>query len=281
MINLDDELAEEYLAESRHHVAKLQTDLLDIEARGAAIEEEAVNRAFRAVHSIKGGASLFDLVKIRELAHKTEDVLALIRSREMIPTQDRISVLLSATDRLNELIQNPANSNQADITKILTALAALPMDSPASAQKGYTSAVDQAPQGNRQLRVLIVEDDFTSRLLLQTFLSRYGECHIAVNGKEAVEAFRAALEQGQIYDLICMDIMMPEMDGREAVRHVRGIEEAHGIFSNAGAKIIMTTAVTDLKEVIRCFQELCDCYLVKPIDLTQLLSQLKSFQLIQ
>jgi len=265
MINLDDELAEEYLAESRHHVAKLQTDLLDIEARGAAIEEEAVNRAFRAVHSIKGGASLFDLVKIRELAHKTEDVLALIRSREMIPTQDRISVLLSATDRLNELIQNPANSNQADITKILTALAALPMDSPASAQKGYTSAVDQAPQGNRQLRVLIVEDDFTSRLLLQTFLSRYGECHIAVNGKEAVEAFRAALEQGQIYDLICMDIMMPEMDGREAVRHVRGIEEAHGIFSNAGAKIIMTTAVTDLKEVIRCFQELCDCYLVKPI----------------
>ena len=281
MINLDDELAEEYLAESRHHVAKLQTDLLDIEARGAAIEEEAVNRAFRAVHSIKGGASLFDLVKIRELAHKTEDVLALIRSREMIPTQDRISVLLSATDRLNELIQNPANSNQADITKILTTLAALPMDSPASAQKGYTSAVDQAPQGNRQLRVLIVEDDFTSRLLLQTFLSRYGECHIAVNGKEAVEAFRAALEQGQIYDLICMDIMMPEMDGREAVRHVRGIEEAHGIFSNAGAKIIMTTAVNDLKEVIRCFQELCDCYLVKPIDLTQLLSQLKSFQLIQ
>jgi len=281
MINLDDELAEEYLAESRHHVAKLQTDLLDIEARGAAIEEEAVNRAFRAVHSIKGGASLFDLVKIRELAHKTEDVLALIRSRKMIPTQDRISVLLSATDRLNELIQNPANSNQADITKILTTLAALPMDSPASAQKGYTSAVDQAPQGNRQLRVLIVEDDFTSRLLLQTFLSRYGECHIAVNGKEAVEAFRAALEQGQIYDLICMDIMMPEMDGREAVRHVRGIEEAHGIFSNAGAKIIMTTAVTDLKEVIRCFQELCDCYLVKPIDLTQLLSQLKSFQLIQ
>jgi two-component system chemotaxis response regulator CheY len=281
MINLDDELAEEYLAESRHHVAKLQTDLLDIEARGAAIEEEAVNRAFRAVHSIKGGASLFDLVKIRELAHKTEDVLALIRSREMIPTQDRISVLLSATDRLNELIQNPANSNQADITKILTALAALPMDSPASAQKGYTSAVDQAPQGNRQLRVLIVEDDFTSRLLLQTFLSRYGECHIAVNGKEAVEAFRAALEQGQIYDLICMDIMMPEMDGREAVRHVRGIEEAHGIFSNAGAKIIMTTAVNDLKEVIRCFQELCDCYLVKPIDLTQLLSQLKSFQLVK
>ena len=71
-----------------------------------------------------------------------------------------------------------------------------------------------------RLRILLAEDDFTSRLLLQTFLSRYGECHIAVNGREAVAAFRLALEQGQRYDLICMDIMMPEMDGGEAVREI-------------------------------------------------------------
>jgi two-component system chemotaxis response regulator CheY len=63
------------------------------------------------------------------------------------------------------------------------------------------------------MRTLIVEDDFTSRLLLQSFLSVYGECHIAVNGREAVAAFRAAQERPQAYDLICMDIMMPEMDG--------------------------------------------------------------------
>ena len=67
-------------------------------------------------------------------------------------------------------------------------------------------------------------------------------------------AFRAALERGQPYDLICMDIMMPEMDGREAVRQVRAIEAAHGILSTSGAKIIMTTTVDDIKEVIRCFQ---------------------------
>ena len=68
------------------------------------------------------------------------------------------------------------------------------------------------------MKTLIVEDDFTSRAVLQTFLSRYGECHIAVNGWEAVEAFRIALESGPRYDLICMDIMMPGMDGREAVQ---------------------------------------------------------------
>ena len=52
------------------------------------------------------------------------------------------------------------------------------------------------------MKTLIVEDDFTSRLLLQTFLSRYGECHLAVNGKEAVEAFRMALDNGSPYNLI-------------------------------------------------------------------------------
>ncbi|HEY1758113.1 MAG TPA: response regulator [Bryobacteraceae bacterium] len=130
------------------------------------------------------------------------------------------------------------------------------------------------------MKTLIVEDDFTSRLVLQTFLSRYGECHLAVNGKEAVEAFRSALEGGPRYDLICMDIMMPEMDGREAVRQVRALEEARGILSPRGVRIMMTTAVDDVKEVFQCFKELCDAYLVKPIDLSELLEKLKAYQLV-
>jgi len=131
------------------------------------------------------------------------------------------------------------------------------------------------------MKTLIVEDDFTSRLVLQTYLARYGECHIAVNGWEAVEAFRSAWEGGQPYDLICMDIMMPEMDGREAVRHVRKVEEARGIPSSGGVKIIMTTAIDDVKEFMSCFHELCDAYLVKPINLSELLKQVQAYQLVQ
>ena len=93
--------------------------------------------------------------------------------------------------------------------------------------------------------------------------------------------FAPALEHGLRYDLICMDIMMPEMDGREAVRQIRALEEEHGILSSSGAKIIMTTAVDDVKEVIRCFHELCDSYLTKPVDLGTLLGRMKSYQLIQ
>jgi two-component system chemotaxis response regulator CheY len=101
-----------------------------------------------------------------------------------------------------------------------------------------------------------------------------------VNGREAVEAFRAALDEGRRYDLICMDIMMPEMDGGEAVRQIRAMEEAQGILSTYGAKIVMTTAVNEIKEVIRCFQDLCDAYLVKPIELAKLLSYMKSYGLV-
>src|SRR5271166_4358342 len=107
MINLDDELAEEYLSECNHHLTIIETDLLTIEKGKAEADAEMLNRVFRAVHSIKGGAGYFDLVKIRELAHQTEDVLALIRSRKLAPTPDRARVLLAATDKLRELVQNP------------------------------------------------------------------------------------------------------------------------------------------------------------------------------
>ena len=281
MTNLDNELGEQYLADSLDHLTVIDTCLLAIEKGGAEIDEELVNRAFRAMHSVKGGAGVFELAKISDLAHHTEDLLALIRSRKMVPTPERVRVLLGATGRLRQLIQHPGESNQADIAEVMAALAKVVSDQRASAPKSSASGDRRAHPDARHLRMLLVEDDFASRLLLQTFLSRYGECHVAVNGREAVEAFRSALEHGERYDLICMDIMMPEMDGREAVRQVRALEEEHGILSTYGAKIIMTTAVDDIKEVIRCFKELCDAYLMKPIDLTKLLDQMKSYQLVQ
>ncbi len=134
--------------------------------------------------------------------------------------------------------------------------------------------------GRRPLRMLLVEDDLASRLVLRTFLSRFGECHIAVNGRDAVEAFREAARHGERYDLICMDIMMPFVNGIEAVRQVRALEEADGILSTSGAKIIMTTAVDDIREVGRSWNALCDGYLVKPIDLAKLLLQMHAWNLV-
>jgi two-component system chemotaxis response regulator CheY len=281
MITLDDELATCYLAESREHLVRIETDLLTLEGGGAGADEDLLNRVFRAVHSIKGGAAFFELAKIGELAHHMEDVLASLRSHAVAPTPGRAAVLLRAADELRELIRNPRASHQADIGEIMRELSRLLPDRRDSVGTGAAPATGGPRQAGAPLRVLLVEDDFTSRLLLQTFLSRYGECHIAVNGKEAVDAFRAALDAGQGYDLVCMDIMMPEMDGREAVRQVRALEEARGVLSTYGARIVMTTAIGDVREVIRCFRELCDAYLMKPIDLAELLRQMRSFRLVR
>lgn len=129
------------------------------------------------------------------------------------------------------------------------------------------------------MKTLIVEDDFTSRLLLQQLLKDFGPSHIAVNGAEAVAAARMALDSGEPYDLICMDILMPEMDGRTALKEIRALEEMRGITSTHGTKIVMITALDDTKDVMRAFYELCDAYIFKPIDKAKLLQELEKIGL--
>jgi len=88
------------------------------------------------------------------------------------------------------------------------------------------------------------------------------------------------LKEGQPYDLICLDIMMPELDGHEVLRKIRRTEEENGVNSSNGVKIIMTTALDDPTNVVTAFKSLCDAYLVKPVHKSKLLDYLRSFELI-
>ena len=130
------------------------------------------------------------------------------------------------------------------------------------------------------MKTLIAEDDPTSRLLLHEFLKSYGLCHMAVNGKEAVESVRAALEANKPYDLICLDIMMPEMDGQEALREIRRLETAAGIAASNRITIVMTTALSDQENVTDAIRGKCDCFLAKPIHKGKLLHELRKLALI-
>jgi two-component system chemotaxis response regulator CheY len=281
MFKLHDRLLIDYLDESREALSIVESDLLALEQQGEAFDEDRLNGVFRAIHTLKGGSGFFNLVKIGDLAHQAENVLALIRSRKMVPTPNRVHALLRAVDCLRELIKSPESSNQANIAEPVAELAELYRQHRGATQSSGAEAICRRQRDGGRLRVLLVEDDFACRLLLQTFLSRYGECHIAVNGREAVEVVTEAMAAGQCYDLICMDIMMPEMDGREAVRRIRALEESRGTRSTAGARIFMTTTVEEAKEVILCFKEHCDAYLIKPLDLGQLLSEMKLHRLLQ
>jgi two-component system chemotaxis response regulator CheY len=131
------------------------------------------------------------------------------------------------------------------------------------------------------VKTLIVEDDPTSRLFLQQVLKGYGPADIAVNGEEAIEAVQLALGADDPYNLICLDIMMPEMDGQAALRQIRALEESKGIWSSNGAKVVMTTALGDVKNAFSAFSGLCDAYLVKPIGKAKLLEVLRQLALIK
>jgi two-component system chemotaxis response regulator CheY len=131
------------------------------------------------------------------------------------------------------------------------------------------------------MKCLIVEDDFAARKLLQTHLSDYGDCFIAVNGHEAVKVFQEALKQRQPFDLICLDIMMPEMNGHDALKEIRRIEQEQGIKGLDGVKVIMTTALGDSKNVMGAFRTGCEVYIVKPVKKEKLLEEIEKLGLIK
>ena len=132
------------------------------------------------------------------------------------------------------------------------------------------------------MRFLIVEDDFTSRKFLQAILSPYGDVDIAVNGREAVEAVEASLKAQTTYDLICLDIMMPEMDGQEALKRIRALEKNAGVRSAEEVKIVMATALDDPKNVVEAYYKGgATSYVPKPIDKQLFIQLLKNLNVLQ
>jgi two-component system, chemotaxis family, chemotaxis protein CheY len=130
------------------------------------------------------------------------------------------------------------------------------------------------------MRTLIVEDDFTNRMILRGFLSPYGECDIVIDGNEAIQAVKMAWDEKKPYDLICMDIMMPNMDGQEAIGKIREMEEQMKIRQNNKAIIIMTTSRADSDDIKNAMKAGATWYLIKPIDRKKLLYKLRELNLI-
>ena len=131
------------------------------------------------------------------------------------------------------------------------------------------------------MKILIAEDDFASRKFMLRFLSKYGECDVTVDGMEAVDAFTMALDADEGYDLVCLDIMMPELDGYQALKQIREYEKEKGISEEDGAKIIMTTALNEGRNVTKAFELGCVAYAGKPIDQEKFENVLRKLNLIE
>jgi CheY-like chemotaxis protein len=113
-----------------------------------------------------------------------------------------------------------------------------------------------APAASR-LRILVAEDNLINRAVATGILEKEGHVLVhAANGREAVEAFRAGS-----FDLILMDVQMPEMDGFEATRCIRELEEATG----GHTAIVAMTAHAMAGDRERCLAAGMDDYVSKPL----------------
>ena len=131
------------------------------------------------------------------------------------------------------------------------------------------------------MRILLAEDDFVTRKFMINFLSKYGDCDVTVDGMEAVDAFMMALEENEPYDLVCLDIMMPVMDGYQALIGIRNLEKEKGIPQDKAVKVIMATALNKEEHVKKAFDLGCTIYSGKPINNERFEQALKKLGLIE
>ncbi len=131
------------------------------------------------------------------------------------------------------------------------------------------------------MKCLVVEDDVVSNKILNSFLNYFGECTVAYDGDEAVEAYHNALRLNEPFDLICMDIMMPRVDGHEALAQIRELEQQHNVSEEQKAKIIMTTCMDEEDDIRQAFRFGCNAYMVKPIHQQSLLKEIEKLGLLK
>ena len=130
------------------------------------------------------------------------------------------------------------------------------------------------------MKSLIIEDDYITSQVMQEILLAFGEADIAEDGFKGLELFTTALVENKKYDVIFLDIMMPELDGQEVLAQVRRIKEDYDIYGLDGVKIIMTTALDDFENIKTAFKNQCEGYIVKPIEKDKIVQKISDLDLI-
>ncbi len=130
------------------------------------------------------------------------------------------------------------------------------------------------------MKILVVDDEIVSRKKMQLIMKRYGICLAFDNGKHAIDAFQNALKNGSPFDLVTLDVSMPDMDGREVLIKFRELEVEYNISKNNCAVILMVTANSDQQTVVSSIQAGCNDYVVKPFNKEKINDKLLKFGLL-
>ena len=130
------------------------------------------------------------------------------------------------------------------------------------------------------MNILIAEDENTSAEILKRFLEPYGQCSVVKDGQAAIDLYLEKIGTTDAFNLVCLDIIMPKLDGIEVLKKIREYESMQGINPLQAVKIIMTTNVDTPSDVLNAFRSGCEGYVVKPIQKVSLVRELRKINLI-
>lgn len=281
-----DDMVQDFVVESSESLSVAIDDVLSLEQ---GHDQEAIDRIFRAMHTIKGTAAMLDLTGLSGFVHRLEDACADVRAGRRTVDKHTADALLKCLDfiqlKLDALVDT--SREEEDFTCGEEYLKPLLAEPRPAAESPPLRAVDQsppAPEGphelpasagtGRRCKVLLVEDDFLVRKMMYSFLSEFTKCRVAKDGNEAIQAVTESYmgPDPEPFSLILMDVMMPIIDGLRATRAIRELERAKGAgYTHARAEIVVTSAADDLKAMHETCRECgADSYVPKPMDRSQL-----------
>lgn len=116
------------------------------------------------------------------------------------------------------------------------------------------------------MKVLVAEDDIASGKFMQKLLSKYGEVVLTKDGIEAVDEFVNAVNENARFDLVCLDIMMPKIDGYKALASIRDAERKLGLARDSRCKVVMISALDEGFDASYASDDYEE-YICKPIDI--------------
>lgn len=129
------------------------------------------------------------------------------------------------------------------------------------------------------MHILVVDDEVASRSKMKTLMKTFGEVQSAENGMDAINLFEKAIESGRPFQLVTLDIEMPDLQGTEVLQLIRQIEKDNHIAPHQRAKIMMVTCRLEKQKVVDCIQTGCDAYIAKPFNIKAVQEKINKFGL--
>jgi two-component system chemotaxis response regulator CheY len=228
-----DELWREYADSTNSFLSELEQAAMALES-GANVEESSAEIR-RILHSIKGESGIIGVNDVYELCHIAESAF------EGLDSSQAADIVLKVKDWISAGLSYALNPDDA-------------------------GSCEEYPEHFRcgsKLKALVIDDAPICRKRLKMLLEGHFDCEYALNGREGVTLYQDALENGDPYNLVTLDINMPELNGHETLKEIRRLEEEHGLYGLDGVKIVMTTSESSSKHVFSAFREGCEAYVVK------------------